>query len=89
MKPYTDINWPYTQEDTLEKEETQKSDAKLMLTRDLNPAAREFYQKEVWRLSDIIAERRLYIKKLNTSKEDTSGKVNSILNLESNDPHNL
>ena len=80
MKPYSDINGEFTQKQTLDKETEQLSDAKLKLQGKLNLWTKEFYTKEVARLTDIIELRRLYIKKLNITKEDTSGKVNFILN---------
>ncbi len=61
MKPYTHYKGEYSQEDSLQIDEDKLSDAKLKLTRSLNPFAREFYEEEVIKCEELIKERTAYI----------------------------
>ena len=61
MKPYSDINGEFTQKQTLDKETDDLSNAKLKLSRGLNLWSKEFYTKEVARLTELVEERTSFI----------------------------
>jgi len=46
MKPYDNVNWGYTQEESLEIDQEKLSNANAKLKRNINDVARNFYEKE-------------------------------------------
>ena len=55
--PYQKLNWEYSEEEKLELDELNLSEARLKLKRELNHHSKEFYTKEVERLEQSIKDR--------------------------------
>ena len=61
MKPYKNINWEYTQSESLEIDQDNLDLAKIKLSRNINPMAREYYVQEVEEIIEKIKCRELFI----------------------------